>query len=569
MTTPHQSLDPIGSAGRIGAIDTLRGFAVLGILIINVQFMSMIGGGGMNPTAYLEFEGTNGWIWVLSHVLAEQKFMTIFSMLFGAGILLMAARVEEQGARPRTLHYRRMTILLVIGLAHAYFIWYGDILVTYALCGMLVFPLRRYRPRTLILMGTIVVAVASILSLFFGWSMPFWSAGDLDHLRADWSPSIEEIADDAAAYRGNYAEVFLHRAPAAFESHTVIFLIWGLWRAGGLMLIGMGLQKLGVFAAECSTRFYAVLVMVGVLVGIPLVSYGLYRNIEAGWSMEYSFFLGGQFNYWASLLVSLGWVGLVMLACKSPSLAFVTTPLAAVGRMAFTNYLMQSIIGTTIFYGYGFGWYGKVERAGQMAVVLLVWVTQLIASPIWLKYFRFGPMEWLWRSLTYGRRQPFRRRSSTPVIEKATEADRPRIFELLEQANMHHVPSPEMPELSYENYFVARLDGRVVGFCGYKVLSRTDAKTELMVVDDACRGLGLGLLLQARRMEDMVARGIEKVTTNADIPATIAWYKKHFGYKEIGRLKKLHEFGDGTIDHWTTLQSDLLAWDAERRKQRR
>lgn len=152
------------------------------------------------------------------------------------------------------------------------------------------------------------------------------------------------------------------------------------------------------------------------------------------------------------------------------------------------------------------------------------------------------------------------------TIEKAKEADRERIFELLEQANMHDIPSREMPELTYENYFVARLDGRVVGFCGYKVLSEQQAKTELMVVDRACRGLGVGLMLQTRRMEDMLARGIETVTTNADLPATIAWYKKHFGYKEIGKLKKLHEFGDVTIDHWTTMQSDLHAWDVGRQQ---
>jgi N-acetylglutamate synthase-like GNAT family acetyltransferase len=152
------------------------------------------------------------------------------------------------------------------------------------------------------------------------------------------------------------------------------------------------------------------------------------------------------------------------------------------------------------------------------------------------------------------------------TIDKAKESDRERIFELLEQANMHYVPSPEMPALTYENYFVARLDGRVVGFCGYRVLSEQEAKTELMVVDRACRGLGVGLMLQTRRMEDMLARGVDTVTTNADLPATIAWYKKHFGYEEIGKLRKIHEFGEATIDHWTTLQSDLRAWDAARRQ---
>lgn len=152
------------------------------------------------------------------------------------------------------------------------------------------------------------------------------------------------------------------------------------------------------------------------------------------------------------------------------------------------------------------------------------------------------------------------------VIEKALPEDRPRIFELLEQANMHHVPSPEMPEVSWENYFVARLDGEVVGFSGYKVLSDTEAKTELMVVDRRCRGMGLGFKLQERRMEDMLERGVEKLTTNADLPATIAFYKKYFGYREVGKLDKVHEFGAPDINQWTTLQTDLRAWDRARSK---
>jgi ribosomal-protein-alanine N-acetyltransferase len=150
------------------------------------------------------------------------------------------------------------------------------------------------------------------------------------------------------------------------------------------------------------------------------------------------------------------------------------------------------------------------------------------------------------------------------VIEKAREEDHGAIFELLKQANMHHVPSEEMPEITYENYFVARDGKNVAGFCGYKILSATDAKTELMVVDRKYRGLGIGYALQERRMEDMFNQGIQTVTTNADLPATIAWYKKHFGYHEVGKLKKVNEFGDPDIDHWTTLQTDLCAWHANR-----
>jgi len=131
---------------------------------------------------------------------------------------------------------------------------------------------------------------------------------------------------------------------------------------------------------------------------------------------------------------------------------------------------------------------------------------------------------------------------------------------------MHQVPSLEMPQITYENYFVAKDGGDIVGFCGYKILSPTEAKTELMVVDRNYRGHGIGYALQERRMEDMLEKGIRTLTTNTDLPATIAWYKKHFGYREIGKLEKLHEFSDASIDHWTTLQTDLVQWDASRPK---
>ncbi len=152
------------------------------------------------------------------------------------------------------------------------------------------------------------------------------------------------------------------------------------------------------------------------------------------------------------------------------------------------------------------------------------------------------------------------------AIERAQREDRSRIFDLLKMANMHHIPSQEMPALTYENYFVARLDGKIVGFCGYKILVGSEAKTELMVVDPVVRGRGVGYKLQVRRMEDMLVKGIKTLTTNTDLPATIEWYKKNFGYKEVGTLKKYHEFGDPNIDHWTTLRVDLTEWDKTRQR---
>ena len=127
--------------------------------------------------------------------------------------------------------------------------------------------------------------------------------------------------------------------------------------------------------------------------------------------------MGSQYNYWGSVLVSLGWVGVVMLACKSGRLAPATAPLAAVGRMAFSNYILQTVICTTIFYGHGFGLFGRVSRVGQIAIVIAVWTVQLIVSPIWLRHFRFGPLEWLWRSLTYRRVQPMIRSEAVSTAE--------------------------------------------------------------------------------------------------------------------------------------------------------
>jgi N-acetylglutamate synthase-like GNAT family acetyltransferase len=146
------------------------------------------------------------------------------------------------------------------------------------------------------------------------------------------------------------------------------------------------------------------------------------------------------------------------------------------------------------------------------------------------------------------------------VIDRASQEDKPEIFKILKQVNMHYIPSEEMPEIAFDNYVVAKVGTKVVGFCGYKVLFAEVAKTELMAVDKHYRGKGIGFMLQAHRMEEMLRKGIKKVITNTDAPETIEWYKKNFGYKEVGRLKKYHEFANPLIDYWTTLECDLQQW---------
>lgn len=401
---------PVTEKERIVSIDVLRGFALLGILPMNIQYFSMISAAYDNPTAYGDLHGANYWVWLFCHVLADQKFMTIFSMLFGAGILLMTSRIETTGKPSAALHYRRMGWLILFGLAHAYLLWSGDILVAYGMCGLLVYPCRKLRPRTLLVLGLLTIAVASAsLASYGAWSR-HWSPAEVQIAREQlWMSTPSQAANEIAAYRGTWTEQMKFRVPDSVQMETIFFVVFTFWRVTGLMLAGMALFKLGVFGAKQAASFYWTMIAIAVCYGIPITLYGTHRDFAAGWDFRYSFFYGMQFNYWASLLVSLGWVGAIMLACKVVALLPLTRRLAAVGRMAFTNYIMHTIICTTLFYGHGFAMFGKVERVWQFAIVLAIWALQLVVSPIWLRYFLFGPLEWLWRCLTYLQWEPLRR----------------------------------------------------------------------------------------------------------------------------------------------------------------
>jgi len=369
----------------------------------------MIGAAYMNPTTYGSLEGANLWVWLLSHVLAALKFMAIFSMLFGAGIVLMWKRTQASNRPSTGLHFRRMFWLVLIGLTHAYLLWYGDILFFYGVCGMLVYWFRKAQSTTLLVIGLVLLSFGSTIYILGGLSMPHWPPQELEEFEQGlWNPPPDKVAAEVEAYQGNWIRQMDERVDSVSMMHTEAFPFFMIWRITGLMLIGMALFKLGVFSAERSSRFYAGLVCVAGIVGIPIVVYGVAENFGQGWSSA-SFFLGSQYNYWGSLLISLGWVGIVMLVFKSGRLQQLTARLAAVGKMALSCYLLETIICTTLFYGHGFGLYGQVSRVGQILVVLAVWISLLIIAPLWLKYFQYGPFEWLWRSLSYWSRLAIRR----------------------------------------------------------------------------------------------------------------------------------------------------------------
>jgi len=392
---------PTPPTERIVSLDVLRGGAVLGILLINVWLFSMPESVLFNPTVYGDFTGVNYWSWFLSHVFAELKFITLFSALFGAGIVLFVERKQSATQSALALHFRRTVLLILIGLAHAYLLWYGDILVSYGLCGLGFVFLARREPSVQAALGLVFLAVPSVLNLSLALST------GSEAVAGQWAPAETVIRNEIATYRGGWVEQLSHRLPAAVERQTSGFIGQTLWRVGGTVLLGMAFYRWGVLSGDRSARLYRLLLAGGVI-GVVVTVAGV-RYIEANdWSADAALFWR-QFNYWASLLVAGGYVAVGTRYTQWRPDGVITRALAAVGRMAFTNYLLQTVVATTVFYGHGLGLFGAVSRAEALVMVVCFWAVQVVLSVLWLRVFRFGPVEWLWRTLTYGEKQRLRR----------------------------------------------------------------------------------------------------------------------------------------------------------------
>ena len=407
---PVEVAGPVTVKERIASIDVMRGVALLGILAMNIQDFSMIGSAYLNPTTYGDLHGWNYAVWYGCFLFADLKFMSIFSMLFGAGVLLMTSRIEASGRRSGPIHYRRMGWLALFGCLHGYLLWPGDILFTYALSGMVAFLARKWKPRTLIVSGLLFVAVSPVLFTGSWASFPYWpkkQATDMEQQM--WAPTQAQVAKELATYRAGWLTEEKDRVVQNVGMQVQGNLFLAFWRAYGLMLAGMGLFKLGVFSAKAPARVYGWFMAIGLAVGLPVIVFGVHQEFAHQWAFRQTFFLDFQWNYWASLLMCLFWIGLVMLMCQKGWLRGAQRSLGAVGRMAFTNYLMDTIVCTFLFYGWGLGLFGKVSRVQQFEIVLVIWVLQLVWSPLWLARFQFGPFEWIWRSLTYWKAQPMRR----------------------------------------------------------------------------------------------------------------------------------------------------------------
>lgn len=398
MGTAHAG-GPVAPSARYEALDILRGVAVLGILAINIWFMGLPEAFYLNQTVLGPLEGSDKLIQQLIYVLIALKFITLFSLMFGAGIALMA----ERSGRGR--HNRRMLWLLLFGLIHAYLIWPGDILVTYAICGFIVGFLINWRTRSLIILSVVLVVIGGLFGLAFIMSLQFAPPETTAEVIADiWTPGAEALRAETELRRnGSYPEIVAWNFETAIFIQTSAFLTQYGWRTIGIMALGIVLFRTGILTGGRSAVFYIGLALGGLAVGLPIVLQSLAIKQETGYEFFASMGWAEFLNYFGSILVAFGWIGVVIALSKLPILGFVGRAFAATGRMAFTNYITQSVIVVTLMSSWGLGLFGTLSVTELFLLTLGVWALQLIWSPLWLSRFRQGPLEALWRFLTYGR----------------------------------------------------------------------------------------------------------------------------------------------------------------------
>lgn len=433
--------EPVKQADRVQSIDVIRGVAVLGILLMNIITF------GINMDHVLQVmrgPQTTTDFYTLATVMSlfEGTMRGLFSMLFGAGILLFMQGKKEQAGGPTVveLYYCRLLWLLLFGLFNAFvLLWEGDILYHYALNGMVLFVFRKAGIRWLFILSIASICVLMIkkqnkwsetkskrvayLEALMAEKDSVKLTEEQEMAKAVW-PQVEqqgkEPFDSAFAsqnrqkMRSGYGAVFTHLRQRVAYYQTVDIYENYFWDGLIMMFLGMALLRLGFFSNQLSTSTYLLWLLAGYGIGIPL-GYLFFRN---GIFLQFTDFVGYVDRYRVvpdlaydlrRVLVTVGHASLIMLVYRSRVASWFMRVLANAGQMAFTNYLMQSILCTFLFFGYGFGWYDSLKLYQLYYVVAAVWLFQLVYSSIWLKYFRFGPFEWLWRSLTYWKKQPMKK----------------------------------------------------------------------------------------------------------------------------------------------------------------
>lgn len=433
---------PVPREERIRHLDILRGVAVLGILLMNIIGFAFYGSTYVNPTVAGGSAGPNLWAFGVNAIFVDGKMRGIFSLLFGAGIVLFASRMEQKGLgmTGADLYFRRMVWLGVFGVIHAVFLWWGEILFPYALAGLLLFVFRNLSVRALFIWTAVfVVAMTGGMT---------YDAFDTQKLRnqvmqiATLERQGKPLTDEQTKAKEKWAERMKSHAPdakelekdrKAFTSYSSsiprrIELIkpWHnqaiyspkLWDFYAMMLLGMALLKCGFLTGSATRRTLITIAVLGYLIGLPLAAWSLWNQ----WVWKFDIVaMAFSFTVYepSRIAICLAHVSVLILLIESGVFQRLFSALAAAGQMAFSNYVLQSVLCTLFFTVLGY--YGRLERYQVYYVVGAIWILQLLWSPWWLQRYRFGPLEWCWRSLTYWCRQPMRL-AAQPVAAPAASA---------------------------------------------------------------------------------------------------------------------------------------------------
>ena len=406
--------------GRIVTLDIVRGVAVMGILAMNIVAFAMPPQAYMNPMAYGADRAVDLAVYVFNFIFIDGKMRGLFSFLFGASMLLVIQLAEAKGESAKSVTMRRQLWLLAFGMSHFYLIWYGDILIGYALVGIVAFAFRRMEPRRLVRWGVILVlAQAAVMAAMAGYAQylsgvvagPSPSADDLrtwDEMTREIAvPGPERLREIMALHLGPWTGIVHQQVTERAAMPFAFTLVFG-WETLGYMLLGMAGLKSGFLTGGWDNRRYARWAMICLAIAVP--AYVLFASMLMG-----SGFSAPAIFTWAIAatvpfrpLMIVAYAALIILATRGGGQ--LVERIAAAGRAAFTNYLGTSLVMTFVFYGWGLGFFGALSRAELWLVVIAMWAVMLAWSKPWLDRFNYGPFEWLWRSLARWRVQPMRRR---------------------------------------------------------------------------------------------------------------------------------------------------------------
>lgn len=436
-TETNGNLTATSQQERIILIDSLRGIALLGILMMNIPYFALPDPAADNITLMKETGTINEKVWYFINWFLEGSQRAIFSMLFGAGIILFVTRLQKRttGILPAEYFIRRQLWLLVFGLVNAFILlWPGDILFQYAIIGVVAFVFRNlkvkylviaagvclllmtvrenvdhYRQRQVIVKGEAIAKIDTTKTKLTDLQKESLGAMTGMKEKSDSASLKKEMEKNLRAIRGSYGSLYESQSnlSARFEFY---FTYYGIWDVLLFMLLGMAFFKSGILTGSASIKVYWLLTIVGLGAGL-LISYFRLEPLFTNNFNRYQVVKNTGFEYYeiSRTLRSLGIFGSIMLLYRSGWLKWLFALVRPVGQMAFTNYLMQSLLCAIFFYGIGFGMYGQLQRYQIYFVVAGIWVLEIAWSHIWLKYFRYGPLEWCWRSLTYWKKQPMKR----------------------------------------------------------------------------------------------------------------------------------------------------------------